>query len=302
MLAVLSEKSTTAAVDLRDAAAVAALFEQASAGLVASAVRDRSIIRLPRVQGGRLLATGDLHDNPIHLAKIVKLARLDASPNHHVVLHEIIHGDKLVNGIDFSHRMLARVAELAVRFPGQVHPLLANHELAQMTGKGISKGAGNSVELFNDGLEFAFGEDWETVADAIRGFIAAMPLALLTESGVLCAHSLPAEHMMRSFDAGVLERDLQPADYASPLGSAHLMVWGRGHTAVQLDELAARWRVKLFCLGHEHVETGIEVKGQRLIVLNSDHERAAVLPIEIDRDPPTTEEAMMNAIPLNAVG
>lgn len=285
--------------NLRDPVAVAELFERAASSLIASLLREHSIIRLP--PRGRLLITGDLHDNPIHLQKIIKLARLDASSDHHVVLHEIIHGEKLINSMDFSHRMLARVAGLTLQYPNQVHPLLANHELAQFTGKGISKGAGNSVELFNDGLEFAFGDDWHTVRDAINQFIAAMSLALITSSGVLCAHSLPAPHMMKSFDLDVIRRDLQLSDYAAPTGSAHLMVWGRQHTPAQLDHLAQHWNVELFCLGHEHVEIGIEVKPPRLVLLNSDHDRAAVVPIDLAAGPPAAEEALLSAIPLASI-
>jgi len=136
------------------------LMDGAAQTLRGSSARDRSVVRLP--PRGRLLATGDLHDNPIHLAKIIRLSRLDASPDHHVVLHEMIHGGNLINGMDFSHRMLCRVAELALRFPNQVHPLLANHELAQLTGKGVSKGAGDSVALFNAGLQYVFATDGRT--------------------------------------------------------------------------------------------------------------------------------------------
>ena len=157
-----------------------------------SPYRTGSIVKLPAT--GRLLVTGDLHDNPEHLRKIIQLARLDASADRHVVLHEIIHSERLINGVDLSHRMLARVAELIVAYPQQAHAVLANHELAQMTGQGVSKGAGNSVELFNAGLQFVFGDDWEDVAESIGGFIRAMPLALTSESGLLCAHSLPAPH------------------------------------------------------------------------------------------------------------
>jgi hypothetical protein len=284
--------------DLRQPASVIDLFDRAAAAISESPVRDRSLIRLPA--RGRLLVTGDLHDNPSHLARIIRLARLNHSPDHHVVLHEMIHGERLINGVDLSHRMLARVAELIVRFPGQVHVVLANHELAQMTGKGVSKGAGNSVQLFNDGLEFVFGEDAEEVADAMRRFIRAMPLALRSQSGVLCAHSLPPPRLMNRFDLGVLERDLTDEDYVGPFGSAHLMVWGRQHTPEQIESLAQRWGINLFCLGHEHVDTGIEMKHPRVLVLNSDHERGVVLPIDL-AGPPKAEDAMFMAIPLSSV-
>jgi hypothetical protein len=318
---------TVSQTDLRHADSVIDLFDQAATAQRLSPVRERSIVRLPN--RGRLLTTGDLHDNPIHLQKIIRLARLDESPGHHVVLHEMIHGDRLINSMDYSYRTLARVAELVLQYPGQVHTVLANHELAQLTGKGVSKGAGNSVELFNQGLEFVFGEDWDEVLAAVQRFIASMALALVagdftTEStedtekeqqvspsansavntshsgGVLCAHSLPAPLMMNRFDVGVLSRDLTAEDYIAPHGSAHLMVWGRSHTAAQVRELAAAWNVKLFVLGHEHVDVGIDLIHPGLIVLNSDHEAARVLPIDL-ADIPSGEEALMYAIPLAAL-
>lgn len=276
-----------------------ALFERAAETLRSQPCRMGSVDRIPAV--GRLLVTGDLHDNPFHLQKITHLARLGASKDHHVVLHEMIHGEKLVNGADMSHRMLAKVAELVLQHPGQVHPLLANHELAQMTGRGVSKGAGNSVDLFNDGLEYVFGDDWGDVSAAMVEFIKAFALALITDSGILCAHSLPAPHMIDKFDFEVINRELTPQDYVPPTGAAHLMVWGRQHQPEEVERLAAAWKIKLFCLGHEHADTGLEMRGPRLLILNSDHEHASVLPIDLAEPVPAAEEALMYGIPLAAV-
>jgi hypothetical protein len=203
--------------------------------------------------------------------------------------------------MDFSHRVLARVAQLTLDHPGQVHPLLANHELAQMTGRSISKGAGDSVKMFNDALEFVFGDEAIEVGEAAGRFIAAMPLALISETGVLCAHSLPAPAMMKTFDPGILDRDLTADDWQPRTGSAHMMVWGRGQTPGQVEELAARWNVQLFVLGHQHVETGVDCNGPRMLVLNSDHERAAVLPIDLSQPPPSAMDAMLDAVPLAGV-
>jgi hypothetical protein len=259
--------------------------------------RRGSAVRLPA--RGRLLATGDLHDNPFNLAKVMRVARLDASPDHHVVLHEMIHGDRLVNGLDLSYRMLARVAEAVVERPDQVHPVLANHELAQMTGRGVSKGAGNSVEMFAAALDQVFGDAADDVALAVARFIRAFPLAVIAgRPAVLCAHSIPSR--LEKFDLGILDRELDDADYDAPHGSAWLMTWGRAYGPDVIEALASRWGVKLFCLGHEHVETGIETRGSRVVVLNSDHERATVLPIDIAAVP-TAEEAILHAVPLAAV-
>jgi hypothetical protein len=285
-------------VDLQDATAVTGLFEQAASALRSSPYRRGSSVRLPA--RGRLLVTGDLHDNHEHLRKIVHLARLDASPDHHVVLHEIVHSEVLVNGVDLSHRMLARVATLVVDHPAQVHVLLGNHELAQMAGHHVSKGAGDNVALFNEGLDFAFGDDAQTVGDAINGFIAALPLALVSESGIFCAHSLPASRRFDRFDPEVLERDLTDRDYDSQSGSAYLMVWGRGFGEQELDTLAERWGVGLFVIGHEHVDNGLAVRGTKLVILNSDHEFGTVLPIDLSRVP-GAEEAVQLAIRLRSI-
>jgi hypothetical protein len=282
----------------RDAEQVAATFQQAADALRNSPFRRGSAVRLPR--RGRLLVTGDLHDNPEHFRKIVHLAKLDESRDHHLVLHEIIHGEHLLNGMDFSYRMLTNVAELVCSHPHQVHPLLANHELSQLTGRGVSKGAGNSVDLFNDAIEYVFGDDAQTVIEAIHGFFLAMPLALVTESGALVAHSLPNALTMKSFDLGILDRELTKEDYISPTGSAYSMVWGRMYDEASVQKLAEAWGAQLFLLGHQHVVTGIEQVMPHVIVLNSDHERAVVLPLGLE-ELPTAEELLMSAVPLQAV-
>ena len=283
---------------LQDATAVIELFDQAAQTLRSSPLRAGSTMHLPG--HGRLLATGDLHDNPDHLRKIVHLARLEDSPQYCLVLHEIIHSERLINGVDLSHRMLLRVADLLVKYPRQVHVLLANHELAQMTGRGVSKGAGNSIELFNGGLAFVFGDQWDAVAEAVNRFIRAMPLALMTASGLLCSHSLPAPSAMDRFDPEVLHRELTDEDYRPGDGSAYMMVWGRGYSDQQVELLAKRWGVKLFCLGHVHADAGAATRGRRVIVLNSDHELASVLPIDL-ACVPTAEEAILSAVRLRAI-
>jgi len=281
--------------DLSDAEAVIALFDQAATVIRTATYRDRSVVRLPA--RGRLIATGDLHDNPFHLQKIIRYAALDTSPDHHVVLHELIHGDKLLNGMDFSYRTFARVAELVVAYPGQVHPMLANHELAQMNQTSVTKGGGDSVQMFDDALAYVFGDDSVSAAEAINRFIRAMPLAVVSESGLLCAHSIPTDSTIERFDEGVLERELEDADYVGPSGAAYLMTWGRRYSTEVVERLARRWNVELFCLGHERVDTGIEVRGKRVVVLNSDHERATVLPLDLAALPPAAE-AVMYSMPL----
>ena len=85
-------------IRLNDPVAVCDLFDRAAEALRSSPYRAGSSVNLPG--RGRLLLTGDLHDNPAHFEKIVRLARLGESDDCHVILHEIIHGEMLVNGVD----------------------------------------------------------------------------------------------------------------------------------------------------------------------------------------------------------
>ncbi len=253
---------------------------------------------------GRLIATGDLHDNPINFQKLVHAAGMTlnepgleaptASPLAHLTLHEIIHSDRLMNGMDMSYRALVRVADLKARYPGHVHMLLGNHELAQFNNSTILKDGVKSVDAFNEGVEFSFPDDAARVNDAIKAFIRAMPVALEchTRRGtILCAHSLPPPASMARFDTSILKRNLVDDDYAPRTGSLHLMTWGRGYDADGLEDLVERWGVYLFILGHEKAEDGVKFVPPNAIILASDHDRGTFLPIDL-ANPPTPEEAL----------
>lgn len=291
---------TDRVIDDRRASEVIELLRSAADSLRTHPGRKGAVDWIP--VRGRLLATGDLHDNPMHFQKVVDLARLGADPDHHVVLQELIHGERTMNGLDLSYRMLIKVAKLVLDHPGQVHPLLANHELAQMAGHSVSKGGGCMTARFHEGLDYVFGDDSDEVFDALKTFIRSMPLAARTEHGIFCSHSLPGPAMMSRFDLDIVERELVAEDYEALVGSAWMMVWGRGHTAEQMEAIAERWGVSIFLLGHAFVENGIEMGGPRTILMNTDHERGAVLPIDLDGPVPTAESAMFSVLPLASVG
>lgn len=248
---------------------------------------------------GQLLVTGDLHDNPFHLSKIIKLANLQ-NPTNHVVLQELIHSSGDSNVADLSYRMLVRVASLVIAFPSQVHPILANHELSQATGRAITKGGGELVDKFNQGVKQVFGKHAKKVLESLDKFILAMPLAVQSSSGLMCMHSLPNELLMDDFDRDILHRKLQYSDLSGSNGSAYLAVWGRQHSESQVNSLADYWNVKLFCLGHAWVPSGIDVSMPNVLLINSDHANGVVLPIQLD-DIQSASAMMRSAVELQSV-
>lgn len=285
-------------LDLASVDEVCRIFESAAASCRDAVCRRGSVdwVDAP----GRLVATGDIHDNPLHLSRVIEAAGLDGDPaetpeseRSHLTLHELIHGENLVGGVDFSYRALTRVAALKAAFPEHVHVLLANHELAQIIGSGIVKDGVRVVEAFNDGVMRVFGDDADRVHEAIAEFVRAMPLALRCETprGVIqCSHSVPSPAMMGRFDVGVLDRELTREDYQPLTGSAHMMVWGRHYDAESLEDLVERWGVTMFVLGHEKVPEGARFVEPCAVVLNSDHANGVYLPIDLT-EPPAPEAA-----------
>ncbi|MGD9692921.1 MAG: hypothetical protein AB7G17_05010 [Phycisphaerales bacterium] len=274
-------------LDTRSAEAVVGALRAGSEANLGAACRAGSVdvIRAP----GTLVATGDLHDNPMNFARVMGLADLEGRSDTHVTLHEVIHGGSLMGGMDFSYRALARVAALKAAYPERVHALLANHELSQISGMGVVKDGVRMVEAFNTGVEYVFGGESGPVHEAVAGFVRSMPLALIAEGSdgrrVLCAHSLPEEFLMDRFDASVLERALTDADYEPRRGSAHLMVWGRGHSESHVTGLSARWNVDGFVLGHEKAEEGAQRLHPNGVIVNSDHPNGVALVLDLDALP-----------------
>lgn len=300
------------AINFSSADDVCTVLHAGARACLEAACRTGSIDRIEAP--GTLIASGDLHDNPSAFTTLVRVAGLAGddpsdsaekpggeptfAPPVHLTLHEIIHSDRLINGMDFSHRALVRVAALKAAFPERVHVLLGNHELSQIVGAGIVKDGIKVVEAFDMGVEYAFGAGATKVNDAIATFVRAMPLALrcvCPRGDILCAHSIPAPAMMQRFDPTVLSRPLTPEDYEPRKGAAHLMVWGRGYDAEQLEDLVERWGVNMFVLGHEKAEEGVKFIPPCAIVLNSDHDRGVYLPIDLS-DPPRAPEAVQRVV------
>jgi hypothetical protein len=311
--------------DMRSAKAVIAALEAGTLACRTAACRRKSIevVEVSREDAGTpaatLIATGDLHDNPLHLARIARAAGL--MPDHptsdiphptsvsHLTLHELIHGDRLVNGLDHSYRVLARAAAMKSAFPEKVHILLANHEIAQLTGTPVAKEGVRCNEAFEEGVYAAFAGDGgeqaaHDVLQAIRNFLGALPLAVRfkcrgLDGDILCAHSLPSPGHMDTFDLTALDRDLTEADFTTRTGAARALTWGRGHTPEQIEQLAKAWNIRLFILGHEKAEQGCTIVSPKAIVLNSDHEHGVYARVDLTQ-PSTAHELHDSCTPLSA--
>jgi hypothetical protein len=284
-------------LDLDDAAFVADLLSQTAKLNREDPRRKACVVDLP--EKGQFLATGDLHDNTPFLQRVVKQAKLDKSPDHHLVLHELIHGPTRLNGMDLSIRTLVRACAVKVAYPEQVCFLLSNHELAQRRQEHVFKEGGSDIDAFNDGLEHLYGDDAEQVHKAFDDYVDSLPLAIRCANGIMVAHSLPSPRKIDVFDKTVLRRQLKKEDYASA-GSATLMVWGRHQNQKIAQELADAWKVEQFILGHQQAEMGWEEKAHNILVLASDHGHGTCLPIDLSKSY-TRDELIEHVLPINGI-
>ena len=245
--------------------------------------RAGQVIHLPAE--GELWVTGDIHDHRRNFEKFVAAADLDNHPLRHVVLHELIHGDHYdAGGAEDSWMMLVRAAELKCDHPGQVHFLLANHDLAQIHGEGIMKGGVSVCEGFNRGIRRDFKDHATAVQVAVTEFLLSFPLGIRTGNGLFISHSIPGEAEIPTFDYSVFERELTGADYKRRTGPVYQLVWGRKMSPQAAADFADRMGAKLLITGHQPQDAGYAVVGDRMIILASDHNQGVFLPLSLGEE------------------
>jgi len=200
-----------------------------------------------------------------------------------VLLQEMIHGGPLgPAGEDRSLEMLLSAASWARQFPGRVHFLLSNHDLAQVQRVAIMKDGYDLTDRFSRHINLHYGPDAPAVHEAFREFVHSMALAAITVSGIFFSHSLLGPRDMATFDATVVRRELTAADYVRN-GAVHQLVWGRHQTQEVLAALSRAWWSDLFVCGHQGRDTGHGTLGDRMLLLDSSHNHGAFLAVDLSR-------------------
>jgi hypothetical protein len=245
-------------------------------------LRDGSLLRFANY--GQVVMTGDLHGNRRNFEKLVRYCRLETTPVRHILLHEMIHSEPLGAGwMDRSVELLLDAAHWKVFFPDQVHFLQSNHELAQLQNHDITKGGRLVTDEFQRGVAEVLGTARvDEVMKAINGFIGSFPVAARSDNGIFFAHSLPDAYNLHSFDPQCVFQPPDKLDLAEG-GMIYQLTWGRRHTPALLDKLGEAWDVRFFVIGHQPQEMGYAVQHNRLIILATDVDHGAFLPVDCSR-------------------
>jgi len=258
-------------------------FETATEENQVSSLRENQVVKLPAE--GEVWVAGDLHDHQRNFDKFIRAADLANNPQRHIVLQELIHGDKIdAKGAEGSWEMLYRAAELKCDYSGQVHFLMANHDLAQIHGEGIMKAGVSVCEAFNAGVRRDFPQGGSGVTVAITEFLLSLPLAVRAPNGLFMCHSLPTDEQIPNFDYTVFDRPLVGGDFKRRTGPVYQLVWGRKTTPSGIAIFSEKVGAKLIVVGHQPQESGYAVVGDRLLIIASDHNQGVFLTADLSRD------------------
>jgi len=243
---------------------------------------------------GQVVMTGDLHGHLKNFQKLVRYANLAGTPARHIVLHELLHTPTIqADEPDPSFWLLIEAARYKYEFPEQVHFLLGNHEIAQLTGRDIVKDGLYAVANFRNTVLKLYGEDrGQDVLLAVDEFILSLPLAVRTPNRVFMAHSLPDASQLDRFDARIVHRTWDRLD-AMPGGSVYMWLWGRQHNEALLTRLTELFDADLFIIGHVPQEMGYGLVADRLIILASEHAHGVFLPFDL-RKPYSRDDLVRN--------
>lgn len=237
------------------------------------------ILHLPG--SGELVVVGDLHNHQANFDRVKRYADLARHPKRMVVLQELIHGGPLGSqGEDTSFAMLLEALQWAREFPGQVHFLLANHDLAQVQQIPIMKDGYNLTQRFTQHLEMHYGSSAGPIAEALRSYVFSQALAAISVTGVFLSHSLPGPKELATFDTRFFARPLTEADFVRP-GAGYWLVWGRHQTAEVLQQLSKAWWVEVFICGHQQQDPGYGTVDPNLMIIDSSHNRGVVLHLDL---------------------
>jgi hypothetical protein len=247
-----------------------------------STLRHDQTVTLPAT--GEVWMTGDIHDHRTNFSKLVKHADLSNNPQRHLILHELIHGDHYdQNGADDSWQTLYKAAALKCSNAGQVHFLLANHDLAQIQGEGIMKAGLSVCEAFTAGVKRDFGEHADAVNFSIGEFLLSLPLAVRCPHGLFFCHSMPTDAQIAEFDFTVFDRDLTGRDFQRKTGPVYQLIWGRNMTPPTVVTFAEKVDTKIVITGHQPQDNGYAVNGDQHLIVASDHNQGVFLPIDLDK-------------------
>ena len=175
-----------------------------------------------------------------------------------------------------SHSLLEEITKLKLRFPQQVHFLLGNHEVSELTDFPIRKGDKMLNLQFRLGMRHRYGPAFEKVREAYLRFILSCPIAVRMPEGIFISHSIPAKTDSRGFDVTLFDREVEIGDFIEG-GPGFDLVWGRDYRPQNADAFAKLVGAEVLINGHEPCSEGYAIPNGRQIIIDCCGDEACCL-------------------------
>lgn len=243
-----------------------------------------------------VLVAGDLHGHIPNFQAMLKVADLANHPGRHFILQELIHGKfRYPGGGDKSHQLVDLFAALKGQYPGRVHYIPGNHELAQWTNRPVLKADENLNALFREGVTEAYGSQFgPQIYAAYLELFQALPVVVRVPNRVMICHSLPGARVMTLFTPARLEQnDYEAADLA-PGGTIHSLLWGRDVSRTNAQNFLQKMDADLLVSGHIACPDGFDVPNDCQIILDCAGAPASFLLFPADR--PLTQPDLIGCL------
>ena len=225
--------------------------------------RKGDLIELPLK--GDVVIMGDLHGNRDNFNKVLTAADLENHPDRHVILQEPTHTCEATE--DKSFLLIEEIVAFKSKFPHQIHVILGNHELAELTGKEILKGGICYNILFREGMKQEYGNHFENIQELLHDFIKTMPIACITHSQIFISHSTPEAQYIPLYSLKFFAQGT--GDRKKDEFMIEKLVWGRDLSQESADLFAARVNSEILVVGHTACKRGYQVPNSRHIILDS---------------------------------
>ena len=233
---------------------------------------------------GKVIMTGDIHGNEKNLDRIIRYCDLSNNPNTHLVIHELIHDPTHSNPYEcHSYTTIYHAAKLLIKYPGQVHYLMGNHMMAQITEEEVIKSGKPMVKSLTNGIGSTFGDDSKEVHQSVIDFGLSLPLAVRTSNNIFMSHSLPGAESISGFDCDIFDSELTE-DILMDNQSIRGLLWDRHHNDNLINNLTSILNAKMFIIGHQPQPLGHSRPFRKLIILASDHNLGCILPFELGKE------------------
>jgi Calcineurin-like phosphoesterase len=226
-----------------------------------------------------VLVVGDMHGHLGNFKSVLQLARLGENPRRHVVLQELVHGPFRYpgDGGELSHRLVDVVSAYICQYPGRVHYLLGNHELAQWTRREVAKNNESLNNLFVMGVNTAYPEHTEEVLKAYDDLFASLPVAIRLPNRIFLSHSLPGANRLTTWTLEQLKKESFTSEDYRLAGCIHSVVWGRDTTESTAKAYLDLVEADLLISGHIPNDIGYDSPNLHQVILDSKDENAHVL-------------------------